>query len=63
MKFFDISFFCDKGEPPILKADYNNNRTYPVYAQIGDVKIFMHEVDWIRFKNSVLEADQEMSKK
>ena len=73
MKFYGASFFCEKGEGPVVEAKYDGlDDTYPITIKVKsyktrlqpDVTFFLkNEEDYIAFKNSVIHAHSEYMKK
>ena len=65
MRFYSASFFCDRGKGPVAELRVNNkdkDSDYPITLLLKspetrlrpDVTFYITEVDFVRFKNSVL---------
>lgn len=68
MRFYETSFFCDEGEGVEVKARGIQGH-WPIIVSIVQkgkdafshpcVTMYMHEQDWINFKNSVIQTHEQ----
>ena len=74
MRFYDVTFFCDKGNPPLVSLNSDNEDfDWPVTVRINQtgeffkkpsITFYVHsEVDLIKFKNSVISAFQDYERR